>query len=944
MPNTIPNTNEIRRAYTEYDRQTAINNFKVACTIGFVLMPAGVIIDKAVYPEVVGYFFRLRILCSVLIAIFFGILLTPIGRKYYRFQGVTLFMLPASFIAWMIYATEGAASPYYAGLNLVLLVLAFVLHWTFRESICAAGLVILLYLGACFFHGPVKSEAVGLFINNLYFLALTGVIVATGSYFHSKARFREFALRYELDKNKRVLEETNRKLTELDQIKSRFFANISHELRTPLTLLLAPLETLLHRFARSLDQETGDLLVTMHANGMRLLKLINDLLDLVRLESGRMEVKSEPLEVVEFIKGLASAARQVADDKRIKLETSVDPELGTVLADRDKLEKIVLNLVFNALKFTPAGGRVELRAEKQGSARAPRAGRGAPPRPSNAPILGTSGSADAPASAVGETPTAAREARALPESETDPQTCPEELVLSVKDTGMGISEKHLPFVFDRFWQADGSAKRKYQGVGIGLALVKELTEIQGGKVSVESQEGKGTTFAVRLPYVSSEFNVQRSALNPEPRTLNPEPPKAASEEWLTNLYRRAELFPALTPLQETIRPVETTHDGTGRPTVLVADDEPDMLRYLKSQLSTHYQVLEAVDGQQAVEKAAQFLPDIIVLDMMMPEKDGLQACREIRERTPTHAIPIVLLTARADEETKLAALSAGASDFLAKPFSTTELHVRIKNLVESYQYQRKLAKQNQVLESTIEQLKETESQLVQTEKLASLGRMSAGIIHEINNPLNFATTGLFTLRGKAKLLKPEEQADYADILKDVEDGISRVKNIVSDLRMFTHPDTEQREQVEVAEVVASALRFVSNEWRDKVRVEQDLPEGQTVWANKNKLIHVCVNLLQNSLDALNRKTFNGDAPAISIHGCWQNGKSVLSIRDNGQGIKPEHLDKIFDPFFTTKDVGEGMGLGLSICYRIVQEYEGRIAVKSEPGKYCEFTLEFPAKG
>src|SRR5437016_10640350 len=127
-----------------------------------------------------------------------------------------------------------------------------------------------------------------------------------------------------------------------------------------------------------------------------------------------------------------------------------------------------------------------------------------------------------------------------------------------------------------------------------------------------------------------------------------------------------------------------------------------MLRFLKSQLITHYQVLEAVDGQQAIEKASQFLPDIILLDMMMPEKDGLQACREIREHTPTQSIPIILLTARADEETKLTALEAGASDFLAKPFSTTELHVRIKNLVQSHQYQIKVGKQNQALETTIE--------------------------------------------------------------------------------------------------------------------------------------------------------------------------------------------------------------------------------------------------
>ena len=220
-----------------------------------------------------------------------------------------------------------------------------------------------------------------------------------------------------------------------------------------------------------------------------------------------MEIKHEPLEVAEFVKGLASAARQVADDKRIKLETFVDPALGTVLADRDKLEKIVLNLMFNALKFTPAGGHVSLRAEKQD----------------------------------------------------------EEFVLIVSDTGMGIAEKNLPFIFDRFWQADGSSKRKYQGVGIGLALVKELVEIQNGKVTVESQEGKGTTFTVRLPYEKAE--VMRK--EPKAETGEKAPDEAetggtvTSEEWLANLYRRAELFPALTPLQQAVKPVEFTRQ---RPT------------------------------------------------------------------------------------------------------------------------------------------------------------------------------------------------------------------------------------------------------------------------------------------------------------------------------------------------------------------------------------------
>jgi signal transduction histidine kinase len=877
------NGREAWQTYSDYERQITFRHLRVGCLLVVALMPAGIVLDYFVYPDKLAYFFTLRLVCSLLELGVWAMLWSGWGQKLHRGLALVVALLPAFFISWMIYATEGPASPYYAGLNLILLAIAFVLRWSVGLSLLALALISGMYLGACFLHGPLEPADRGVFVNNLYFLSLTGIIVVTGSRIHRVLRLREFALRFELDKSKQMLEESNQKLVELDQVKSRFFANISHELRTPLTLLLAPLETLLHRY--NLDADSKNLLVTMHSNGMRLLKLINDLLDLVRLESGRMEVKREPLPVAEFVKGLASAARQVASDKRLRLETFIDDALGTILADRDKMEKIVLNLVFNAIKFTPSGGRVELRAEERDG----------------------------------------------------------QFVIIVSDTGMGISPKNLPYIFDRFWQADDSSKRKYQGVGIGLALVKELVEIQGGKVDVRSEEGKGTTFTLRLPLQKADPAEAQKAADNESDAPAITTGTVTSEEWLSNLYRRAELFPAMTSLQESLRPTDSLRNGN-LPTLLVADDEPDMLRFLKSQLSSHYRVLEAVDGQQAIDKACQFLPDVILLDMMMPEKDGLQACRELRERTSTQSIPIVLLTARADEETKLSALSAGASDFLAKPFSTTELHVRIKNLVESHQYQRRVSKQKQVLESTIEQLKETETQLVQSEKLASLGRMSAGIIHEINNPLNFATTGLFTLRNKGKYLAPEQQEEYAEILKDVEDGIKRVKNIVSDLRMFTHPDTESRDQVEVGEVVSSALRFLSSEWKDSVQITQQLASQQTIWANKNKLIHVLVNLLQNSLDAFKGKTFEQEKPAIWIEGRVENGRSILVVRDNGSGIGAEHLDKIFDPFFTTKDVGEGMGLGLSICYRIVQECEGKISVRTERGKFCEFTLEFPVKG
>jgi signal transduction histidine kinase len=879
---------QVLKAFAEHDRRATFTNFQVACYLGILLMPIGVVLDFFVYPDKVRFFLGLRLACSVLIGASLAFAMTPAGRKHYRLLGLMLAMMPTFFISWMIQATDGSTSLYYAGLNLVLLVVGFVLNWTFSESLIAVSSVLAMYLIACFLHGPIRGG--GAFANNVYFLVLTGIIVVTGSHYHTRMRLREFMLRFQLDENRAELEASNKKLKEMDEVKGRFFANISHELRTPLTLLLAPLETLLNRFKSAFDEDARNLLVTMHSNGMRLLKLINDLLDLVRLESGVLVVKREPLDVGDFIKGLASSARQMANDKRIALETFADPALGMIMGDRDKLEKIILNLQFNALKFTPAGGRVDLRAEKLG----------------------------------------------------------EQMVLIVKDTGMGIAEKNLPNVFSRFWQADDSSRRKYQGVGIGLALVKELTELQEGTVSVASDLGKGTTFTVRLPYLAAspeQIAEYQAAAEAASTALPAGVPGAtvSNQEWLTSLYRRAEMFPGVAAAQDAVRPVENLRNPN-LPKVLVADDEPDMRRFLKSQLTTHYQVIEAVDGQQAIEKAAQFLPDIILLDMMMPEKDGLQACKELRERSTTQSIPVILLTARADEETKLKALANGASDFLPKPFSTTELHVRIKNLVDSYHYQRKLAKQNTVLESTIEQLKETETHLVQTEKLASLGRMSAGIIHEINNPLNFATTGLYTLRNKVNMIAPEQQEEYQEILQDVEEGIRRVKTIVSDLRSFSHFENDHIEQVDVAELITASLRFLSHEFGDKVRVEKRIPDHQSIWANKNKMINVIVNLGQNAIDGMKRKKYEIEKPTLTFEGRVENGRSLVIVRDNGDGIEDSNLGKIFEPFFTTKDVGEGMGLGLSICYRIVQQYDGEIRVRSTPGKFCEFTLDFPVKG
>jgi C4-dicarboxylate-specific signal transduction histidine kinase len=379
------------------------------------------------------------------------------------------------------------------------------------------------------------------------------------------------------------------------------------------------------------------------------------------------------------------------------------------------------------------------------------------------------------------------------------------------------------------------------------------------------------------------------------------------------------------------------------PKVLVADDEPDMLHFIGSQLAGHYNVIYATNGEEAVQKATASVPDLILTDMMMPGKDGVQVCKELRQHPATKSVPIVMITARADEETKLAALNSGANDFLPKPFSTTELHVRVKNLLESHQFQRGLEQQNQKLEAAYTELRQTQDQLITKEKQASLGVWSAGIIHEINNPLNFARTGLYALRNKSKLLPEPERPDFNELVADIEDGVQRVHTIVSDLRTYAHPGREACEDVSVQDAVRVALRFFSADLQGYAEITLDIPAEQTIYANRNKLIQVLANLLQNALDAMRMKKFTQGHPALAILGRVENGRTQLIVRDNGPGIAREHLDKIFDPFFTTKDVGLGMGLGLGICYRIVQEFGGRITVKTEPGEYCEFTLDFPVE-
>jgi signal transduction histidine kinase len=869
---------ELKHAFERYEHGVSVDNARRAAALAALFMLAGTTLDWMVFPEKAWHFLFIRAVTTFLLcAIFWA--LAHLSREKSRnwiAQGIPL--LPTLGICLMIVETGGGNSVYYAGLNLVFLGLSLLLRWSFWNSVGMIVLCIGTYFASVAL-SPGHAEH-RLFFNNSYFLFVTGVFVLAGSYFYERLRFREFALRKEVEDAREQLEVQNRQLSELDEAKTRFFANISHELRTPLTVMIGLTERLSDKFKTSPQKDVRDMLAMTEHNGLRLLKLIDDLLDLVRFDTGHADLKLQPTNLKDMLDGLMHSMRHLADQDGVALEWKLTGVDSALMLDRDKIEKVLLNLTINAIKFTPSGGRIDVDAVLTGNT----------------------------------------------------------MMLSVSDTGVGISGDVLPRIFERFWQVDSSSTRKFQGAGIGLALVRSLVDTMGGTINADSVVGVGTKFNVELP-------VEKIALQELPPAVEDGVGTAGSGKHIEELHRRAALSVArpadYAETAVTARGIGRPGSGA-RPLVLVADDEPDMRRYLVMQLED-VEVIEARDGAEALALVKQHLPVLALIDHMMPEMDGVEVCRAIREHHSTREMPVIMLTARADEQTKLHALEAGASDFLTKPFSGTELVLRLRNQLVMAAIRRELADLNRELGAAMEKLKDNEVLLVRNEKLSGLGQMSAGIIHEINNPLNYARAGLHALRSFRRSLPEGEHADYDEIVGDVSEGVERVAQIVADLRQFTRDDNRIGGEADLTDVVERSRRLVSHQLGDQVSFHLKGPEQALITGNGNQLVQVFVNLFQNAIDAIAQRVAEkgGEAGRIDVGLRPAAGGWEVTVWDNGAGIPKEILGKIYDPFFTSKDVGKGMGLGLSITHQILGRHRAHIEVDTRTGEFTCFTIFFP---
>jgi signal transduction histidine kinase len=752
------------------------------------------------------------------------------------------------------------ASPYYAGLNLVMIVACLLMPYTLKESLGVCLATLAAYLAAAALHPGHTQEAAGLVFNNVYFMAITALICVTASHFSTRRRLEEFRLGQELAVRNQQLGDSYKQLAQLDKLKSEFFANLSHELRTPLTLILSPAEDLLGN-PQGLSERAMDGLGLIRQNGLRLLKLITDLLEIVRLEEGRLELRPEPLDLGLFLPATVDSVRHLAESKGLSLNLEGSGEL-CIEADPGRIEKVLLNVLTNAIKFTPAGGAITARWGQ--------------------------------------------------ENET---ACVE-----IRDTGIGIAPRDLPFIFDRFRQADGSSTRQFQGMGIGLSLARELVLEHGGRMTADSVPDEGTTIRIELPAP----NGRTHSVGPTspPRTASPDDPIAA-------LYYRADRnIDVVTPVAAPAPAIP------GRATVLVVDDEPDMRRFLVSVLGAEHRVLQAADGLAGLASARADLPDLALLDLMIPGMDGLELCKALKSDERTRNIKVVLLTARTDEQSKLTALRHGADDFLTKPFSTTEVKTRLANLLQAAGLEEQVRQRNRDLETTLKKLQETEVQLVQSEKMNALGKLSAGLLHEINNPLNYTFMALQVAEEQSSAVP-----DLADTLKDINEGMTRIKDVITDLRAFAYPSKLSAvEPFSLDDALSSAARLSAQELGDVTLTREGT--GCLALGSKSQIVHVLMNLLVNAVQAtvITREL---RAPEVRVAAHPQGDRLVIQVRDNGQGVEPKNLTRLLEPFFTTKDVGQGMGLGLSICHTIVTNHGGKITVASEQGVWTEVTFDLP---
>ena len=887
-----------------------------ALSTGFLLL------DHWIYPSRFEVLFLVRMMLNAAMLVGF----VAVSRYPHATIVIGGWSVCMSMVA-VIGVAGGVTSVYMPGLLLVFLGLPVLLPLSSRQGAAIVGTSLV-----CFAALPLitpETPTWDAYAVSMFFPCAAAVENIAACALLDRLRFQDFLQR-------REIETARDELAELDVAKSRFTANIHHELRTPLTLTLAPVEAMLSGEFGEVSELQRGYLKTIRSNGLRLLKLINNLLDLAKIESEQLEIKRRPVQVGELVEEIVAGAVPLAERKGIALSTEGLADLPLIHVDPEALEKVVVNLLGNALKFTDRGESITLRGAAEGDG----------------------------------------------------------VHLIVADTGIGIPEDQLGRIFDRFAQVDGSSTRRHEGTGIGLSLVSELVALHEGRIWAESAGlGHGAQMHVLLPAGESDLEGEEAL---DDAVLEAGDGGSAARS-LAAMGAELELGEDETEygddlrLAELQRNVERAEGSTSQPTtegaagvdpsapeVLVVDDNPDMRRLLRFLVGQEFRVRTARNGREALEQVRARRPELVLTDVMMPEMSGTELCEAIKADEDLASIPVVLVTSKAEREMKIEGLERGADDYVTKPFHPRELMARVRSLVKLRLMQEELGIRNALLESTneelrstMEELREAGAQLVKAERLAAVGELAAGVAHEVNNPVNFALNAMKTLQSyvgdvqevtarvatldlddrdaldarlaEISALRSELEFDQVtDALAElggiVSEGLERTSRLVGDLRDFAAPGDRGTCEVDVVRGLESTLQLMghtlSNEGIEVRRtMDLDLP---SVVGDARALNQVFLNLLKNAAEA-----FEGRRGVIDVRAFQQGGWILVEIQDDGPGVADDVAARVFEPFFTTKEAGRGSGLGLSITQRIVSEHGGRIELElPDEGGSC-FRIHLP---
>jgi signal transduction histidine kinase len=770
-------------------------------------------------------------------------------------------------------------------------------------------------------------------------------------------------------------------LAEIDRAKTTFFSNVSHEFRTPLTLILGPIEELLEKNDAEIAADGRALLEAAQRSGLRLQRLVNTLLDFSRIEAGRAQACYEPTDLAALTADLASSFRSVMERAGLEFVIQCRPLSGPVYVDREMWEKIVLNLLSNAFKYTIEGSVTMSLGERAGT-----------------------------------------------------------VELSVTDTGIGIPENELPRLFERFHRVEGARARTHEGTGIGLALVQELVKLHGGSVTAESVYGQGATFTVRMRFGADHLPQDRLG--------------AARSLSSTAVHKKSYV-------EEVLHWLPAGDNGAGgelpenrqsrwaapgghaaRSRVLLADDNADMREYVRRLLSTRYDVAAVANGEQALADAVSHPPDLVLTDVMMPVLDGFGLLQALRANERTKTLPILFLSARAGEESRVEGLDAGADDYVVKPFTARELlarveaHISLARMRRQADEARRLSevrlglaleashmvawewdtlkdeiaftgdlqrvfgtrvrhtadgfalvhpedepKHRSVVQRVVREggsyLSEFRIRRADNREITWIEDRATGISDETgavtrlvgvltdvttrksaeeevrrrnaeleraNNELEeFAYVASHDLQEPLRMVNiytqlllrrigdphDPETGQFAEFVKK---GVQQMEALIKDLLLYSrvvHPEQEKAQAADLNHSLEQALSVLrlSIEETGAVVSREALP---VVYGEERQLALVFQNLLSNAL----RYRRQDVPPRITISAETRDGQWLISVRDNGIGFDPQHAVRIFGLFKRLhKDAYPGTGLGLAISKRIVERYGGRIWGTSD-GEGC----------